>query len=114
MGYEIHIERTPAPTLDDWKAAVGETDGVRLNSAPAYATNPRTGEVISLDGADGDAEVYLDGRWIPCFRWSNEGLVDFRATTDFDDPGSQLRTIARALAHRLNAVVRGDEGEYYD
>jgi hypothetical protein len=114
MGYEIHIERDPPLTLDEWKAAVRATEGVRLNDSGASATNPRTREVVSIAGVDGDAEVDVAGRWLPCFRWRRAGSVVFRASRDFTDAQSPLRRIARELASKLDAAVRGDDGERYD
>jgi hypothetical protein len=114
MSCDIHIERTPALTLAEWKAAVHGIDGVRLDATGASATNPKTGEVISIAGVDGDAQIRLDGRWLPCFRWRAGGSVVFRASADFSNPQSQLRKIARELAGKLNAEIRGGEGERYD
>jgi hypothetical protein len=113
MGYEIHIERTPPFTLDEWKAAVRASHGVRLEDSRAVAINPTTQEVISILGKDGDAQVNVGGRWQPCFRWRG-GSVAFRASEDFSQEESELRKTVRQLAGKLTASVRGDEGECYD
>ena len=113
MGYNIHIERDTPITLAEWKDVVCTTAGVRLSAAGAFATNPRTGEVIAIPGADGDAEFNLAGSWIPCFRWQS-GSISFRANRGFSDPQDVLRCTARILAEKLNARMIGDEGERYD
>jgi len=114
MGYDIHIERDPPVTLTEWKSAVAATNGVRLDSSGARTTNPHTGEVISMRGADGDAQVFLDGEWLPWFRWQADGGVTFPASSGWEDSGNPIRTLARSLACRLNATLVGDEGETYD
>jgi hypothetical protein len=113
MGYEIHIERTPAFTLEEWRTAVRASDGVRLEGSGATAVN-LTREVISIAGKDGDAQVNIGGRWLPCFRWRRAGSVAFNASADFSQYESELRKTVRQLAGKLSAVVRGDDGEGYD
>ena len=112
MGYSIHIERDPPLTLAEWTAAVDQTTEVRLDTRGCSATNPKTGEVVSIAGSDGDAEVSIEGTWYPCFHWS-DGSVSFRASSDFHEPYTPLRRIAQELARRLKAKVVGDEGEEY-
>src|ERR1043166_3201179 len=85
MGYSIHIERDPPLTLAEWTAAVDQTTEVRLDTRGCSATNPKTGEVVSIAGSDGDAEVSIEGTWYPCFHWS-DGSVSFRASSDFHEP----------------------------
>jgi hypothetical protein len=34
-------------------------------------------------------------------------------TSDFDAPDSELRGIATALARKLDAIIKGDDGEAY-
>lgn len=114
MSYDVHIERTPPFTLDEWKDVVRTTHGVRLKDSGAVAKNPTTGEVISINGVDGDAEINVGGRWLHCFRWRAAGSVVFRADAGFSDGDSHLRKTARELARKLRAVVRGDDGEHYD
>jgi len=124
MAYEIHIERfplnedgepTPIP-LDDWKAALSATEGVRLcPPGDNTITNPKTGEVISIPRRDGDAEVYFSDEraWRPVFRWF-EGAAHVNAIFETGDSSHPVWVAAVALASRLGAVIRGDEGEVYD
>ncbi len=124
MAYGFHIERLPvgedgAPTtipLDEWRAAVSAMEGVRLcPPETGTITNPRTGEVISLPRQDGDLEVYFaDERiWRPVFRWSG-GAAHVKAAFDPGDSSDPVWVVAVALASRLGAVIRGEEGEVYD
>jgi hypothetical protein len=114
MGYDIYIERDPPLTLAEWKAAVGGTEGVRLDVTAIVATNPVTKERISLPGADGDASVHVGDRWLLYFRWRREGSVVFRASEAFDNAEDTLRKISLILARKLNAQVIGDGDEHYD
>jgi len=121
MAYELHIQRlrrdsvtgkTPIP-LEEWRAAVEATEGVRLYTLDAHTiTNPTTGEVIEIGAREGDAEVYLpDGKeWCALIRWF-QGAASFNARYE---PGHPVWTAAAALASHLGAVIRGDEGEIYD
>ena len=124
MAYELHIERLPLnnegdPTpipLDDWKAALSATEGVRLCAPGAKTiTNPNTGEVISIPRRDGDAEVYFPAEqaWHPVFRWF-EGAAHVNAKFEPGDLSHPASAAAVALASRLGAVIRGDDGESYD
>src|SRR5438309_2657802 len=113
MGYEIHIERDPPLTLQEWQSAVQTTEGVRLNPSGSSATNPRTGEVISIGGGEGDSQLRVEGEWLSCFRWRPSGSVVFKAGNRFTDPSSPVRQAARELARKLGAKGVGDEGEEY-
>jgi hypothetical protein len=124
MAYQLHIERLPLndegePTpilLEEWKSALAATPGVRLCAQGADTTsNPKTGEVISIPRRDGDAEVYFsaDGAWRSVFRWF-EGAAHLNARFEPGDSSHPVWVAAVALAGRLGAVVRGDNGEVYD
>lgn len=124
MSYDLHIERmgshpdsdpTPIP-LAEWASAVAGTEGVRLFAAEAHTiTNPKTGEVISIPSRRGDAEVFFPDtrQWHAVFRWSGDSAV-FAGRLDPGDSSHPVWAAAVALAHRLDAVIRGDEGEIYD
>ena len=124
MAYDLHIERigdgpdsdaTPIP-LADWSAAVAATEGVRLFAAPSHTiTNPKTGEVISIPAREGDTEVLFadSGQWHAVFRWRGDSAV-FAGRFDPGDASHPVWAAAVALASRLGAVIRGDEGEIYD
>jgi hypothetical protein len=117
MAYDLHIERAnEIPiALSDWRGAVEATEGVRVFAAAAHTiTNPKTGEVISIGARDGDAEVlFPDGEWVSVFRWRGESAA-FTARFDPTETSHPAWRAAVALATRLGAVIRGDEGELYD
>jgi hypothetical protein len=117
MAYDLHIARNgeqPIP-LSEWRGAVESTDGVRMFAAAAHTiTNPKTGEVISIGARDGDAEVlFPSGEWHSVFRWRGESAV-FAARFAPTETSHPVWRAAVALATRLGAVIRGDEGEVYD
>jgi hypothetical protein len=113
MGYAIHIKREKPITLEEWKLVASSTQDVRLDSGGASITNPQTGEVISIEGIEGDAQINVEGTWYPCFRWRPTGSVLFKAPAEFHDPESRIRRLACELAVKLDARVLGDEGEEY-
>jgi len=108
-------EPTPIP-LDEWKAALSSTEGVRLCPPGANRiANPKTGQVISIPRRDGDADVYFSDErvWYPVFRWFN-GAAHVNARFEPGDSSHPVWVAAVALATRLGAVIRGDDGEVYD
>ena len=111
MSYDLYIEREPPFTLDEWRRAVEAQSLLRYGPTHSTATNPTTGEVIMVRGAEGDASIELDGVWVNLFRW-RRGRVAFSAhvTERENTPASK---VAFALAQALNAVIRGEEGETY-
>jgi len=113
MGYDIHIRRDPQLMLSEWKSAVEATESVRLDSSVASITNPITKTVVSVPGADGDAQIDMDGHWTLVFCWRH-GEVVFRPCGDFDDPKGMVRRIAKNLAEHLGAQIIGDGGELYE
>jgi len=114
MGYELHFEREPVITLEEWKAGVSGVAHVRLNADGASATNPKTGEVISIGGVDGDAEIEVGNRWQPFFRWRDRGWITFGYVDDFDNPDSRVRQLIARLSGLLEAKVVDDEGEVHN
>ena len=124
MPYCLHISRltedpdedlTPIP-LEEWRAAVAVTEGVRVFTGKSHiATLPTTGQVIKVSANEGDAEVFFpsDDRWYLVFTWF-EGSASFAARLDPADASNRVWAVAASLATRLGAVIRGDEGELYD
>lgn len=124
MAYCLHICRptkdpdsdpTPIP-LEEWRAAVAATEGVRLFSGKAHiATLPTKGQVVKVSANEGDAEVFFpsDGQWYPVFRWF-EGSASFAARLEPGDASHPVWAVAASLATHLGAAISGDEGENYD
>ena len=115
MGRGPEEEPTPI-SLEEWQAAIAVTEGVRLIAAHSHSvTNPKTGEVITIPIREGDAEVFVPkhNAWSPVFRWRGGSAVFVGRV----QPGDKLDPIwiaAVALASRLGAVIRGDNGEIYN
>lgn len=112
MAYDLHIKREEGISLRDWQATVNASGLACLSEDTVSATNPGTGEVISLAGGTGTASVLIDQQWIPVFFWRS-GKVTFKApkqTTRAD----AVMGVALELAKVLDAAIYGDEGEAYD
>jgi hypothetical protein len=111
----------PAPwrpiPLEEWRAAVTATPGVRLYTAEFHTlTNPTTNQVLlRYKVKDGDTEVFFptEGQWHPAIRWF-KGVASFNARLEPGDASHPVWAAAVSLAARLNAVIQGDEGEIYD
>jgi hypothetical protein len=122
MAYAIHIARRTLEgqilpiALSEWRAVVQQNQNVRMAEGDFEITNPKTGEIIRLRNAGGDAEAFFPARdeWLRVFRWSPFGRISFTASRDFDLPTSVIRRLAADLAHALGASLVGDEGETYD
>jgi hypothetical protein len=122
MAYEIHIARRNSDAqilpiaLSEWRIVVQQTQNVRMAEGDLEIINPKTGEIIRLRNAGGDAEAFFAAKaeWLRVFRWSPSGRISFRAPSDFDLPTSGTRRLAAELAHALGASLIGDEGEVYD
>jgi hypothetical protein len=113
MAYEIHIARDTPITMAEWKSAVEATDGVRIFSGTHSLVNPKTGQRISIEASEGDAEILIEGTWRPCFRWF-EGSIILKAAAAFETyTDNKLWPVVRELATKLGAKVRGDDGEEY-
>ena len=123
MAYELHIERLgkdkhdeaiPIP-LEDWKAAVAATPGVRLCTPGVRKLTTPDGASINIPVQDGDLEVSFPGEqtWQAVFRWHN-GAASFNARFDPGDRSHPVWAAAVALASHLRAAIRGDDGERYD
>jgi hypothetical protein len=85
MAYEIHIERR-APegqilpiALSEWRAVVQQTQNVRMAEGDLEITNPKTGEIIRLRNAGGDAEAFFPQRLSGCVCFAGRLPVESRS-----------------------------------
>ena len=110
MGYDLHIKRMHDPiSLAEWKTFVAKMDlSVRLSSTPIIARNPKTGAEVMLPGSEGNAEVLIDGEWIPALYWY-PGSVSFKARGYMNSP--MFQKLVHQLAENLHAKIYGDEGD---
>lgn len=83
---------------------------LRYEPVDSRATNPKTGEVITVSAREGDVAMELNGRWVNIFRWRN-GRVVFEAP--IQNPKDPVSMAAFAVAAKLGAKVCGEEGETY-
>lgn len=122
MSYDLHIEHAemtgeeePVPILlEEWRAAVAATEGVRLFAGKAHILDI-AGHGIRSFANEGDVEVWFsrDRQWHYGFRWDG-GSATFSSRVDPGDMSHPVWAAAVALASRLGATIRGDEGETYD
>jgi len=124
MGYSLHIERENNPiAIEEWKKAVSEVSIARIQEAENIAVNPSTREKIQILVNEGDVEVLFKVKglkklfgqkasWKPSISFF-DGKAFFIATEDIENNANPVHQVAAALAKKLNAVVRGDEGEEY-
>ena len=121
MGYEIRIERLGDDgeptgeniTLEQWNAVISEFEGLSAGESAISATNPGTGEVVSIGGLQGVAEMMIGQESIPVFRWSR-GTISLSPPASFDQANDPVRQMAIKIAAALAARVVGEEGEFYE
>ena len=123
MAYELHIERLgedkhgeaiPIP-LEEWKAAIAATSGVRLCTPGFQTLTAPSGATLNIPVKDGDTEISFPDiqEWQAVFRW-HKGTVSFNAKFEPGDNSHPVWAAAVALASRLHAAIRGDDGESYE
>lgn len=114
MAYELHIKREPQGiSLDEWLQAVTTVPRLRLTNAPAEASNPLTGETVSVPSPKGTVEVLSEeDEWFIAFRFARN-QISFKATRNIESPFDPVHIAASALAEKLRAKIVGDEGELY-
>ena len=108
----MFIQRDSGISLEKWRQAVEATAGVQEDAGAASATNPATGEVISIPGREGDVAVQMDGKWVKAFHWEgNRATVYCRGSLERAD--HPVLMAAARLAAALFARIIGEEGEPY-
>jgi hypothetical protein len=93
-------EEEPAPILlEEWRAAVAATEGVRLFAGKVHGLD---GHVLSSPGNEGDVEVWSqkDRQWHWGFRWEG-GSATFSARVGPGDMSHPVWAAAVSLASRL-------------
>jgi len=81
--------------LEEWKTAINELEGIRLQSE------------------NNDAEIYYSGSWQTILKWDNKGKVSLRGKPEYFEFGSNVANITNLLAQKLKAKVYGDDGGFY-
>ena len=97
MGRRLHLTRTGgAISQDDWRTALADTPGVRLNR--------RTADTSDAELYDPQSKV-----WVPMFALA-DGRVSFPEVPGVHAMGHALRDAATHLARLLHARVLDDQG----
>jgi hypothetical protein len=111
MSFELRIERSGGIQMEEWKTALSLIPGVRLDSNDTHATNPTTGELVTVPGHDGDAAVLVDRKWIKVFRYDNYA-IRFRLGPALLDKAKILPVLqaAFAAARLLDATILDEDG----
>ena len=103
MAYDLYIESS-GKSLEKWKSYV-ESSPLLIASPKAEATNPRTGEVISIDTPD--AAKSENGLYFSPNNTSN-GLV-----ITISNPKEPDIIFLKKITKELGGTLVGDEGEEY-
>jgi hypothetical protein len=110
VSVEVILTRPAAAiSLLEWTRLVEEDDDLRLRRKPIVATNPTTGSTISIKAGQADAEIHVNGHWVPFLRFSN-GRLATKYVEDLDDPQNAKRLKIGAVAKRLGALIKTDAG----
>ena len=73
MSIALILTRPGSPiSLLEWTWLVEEDDDLRLRSEPYVAINQSTGAKISIKTGEADAELQVDGQWVPFLRFRTE------------------------------------------
>ena len=103
IAYDLHIESS-GKTLEQWKSYV-ESSPLLISSPKAEATNPRTGEVISIDtpnAAKSDNGLYFSPN-----KMSIGLVITISNPNDSDIP------LLKKVTKEFGGTLIGDEGEEY-
>ena len=74
VSVELIVTRPArAISLSEWTRLIGEDDDLRLRAEPYVATNPTSGARISIKTGQAEAEIEVNGQWIPFLRNQTAG-----------------------------------------
>lgn len=110
MGYDLHIERSREDqeaetiTLQEWVTVIAADPELKAIDA-VWATNPKTGEVITIR-CPGSAQWVRSSNPLVTFAYRS-GKISAK------NPSEPVLAKMKQLAARLGALVVGDEGELY-
>lgn len=119
LGAEIHIARLKqAPqsnwdwdsiSLEEWRAALRNTPGIRPKSEDKTARNPATGNEVKIRANPDVAEVYDSDSdtWTPLISWE-DGSAYFYPPPDEAFLSSPMMTSIVTLSSILEAVLLDD------
>ncbi len=97
-------------SLEEWLAFVAKDPTLRVMATPPTATNPATGEIISIRLRPGDTEFRASQEFVPFLGYS-DGELRMRYLDRFDNPTDPIRRqIAKVAAH-FGALIMCDAGD---
>ena len=88
-----------------------EDDDLRLRAEPYVAINPSTGAKISIKTGEADAELQLNGQWVPFLRFRKGGELTTKFVQEFDDPRNATRLKIASVARHFGALITTDAGD---
>lgn len=117
MSYCLSINRPPKHPgdfcdpieFDEWIDAVNEVNGVRFVGSDSDDANEEYAEVFFAEKPG----CGIDGVWETIFEYRDDGYIEFRGSSDYR-PDHPVWIAAAALAKKLQAQIRGQDGESYD
>jgi hypothetical protein len=71
-----------------------------LRREPYFAFNPGTGEKILINPGDADAEIQINGKWLPFLRF-RDGALSTKYVQESDNPQNAMRLKITAIATAL-------------
>jgi len=103
MAYDLHIENS-GKTIEQWISFVASSSFLAA-SPKAEATNPATGEVISIDMPD--AAKTENGLYFTSHSGSGGLTITISSPAESDLP------LLKEIVKEFGGVLVGDEGEEY-
>ncbi|UCE60711.1 MAG: hypothetical protein JSU63_02960 [Phycisphaerales bacterium] len=97
---------------EEWLRIVDEDPVLRLRTKPFSATNPKTGEVISISAGDAQAEFVGDDGVIPFLSYRS-GELSGKYVPDLEDPDNAVRRKIVEVAGLLDALITHDAGDEF-
>jgi hypothetical protein len=94
-------------TVEEWEKVISGQPDMRIRKEPYFAVNPRTLEKIVFPCGEADAEILVNGEWLPFLRFEQGSLVT-EYQDEFEDPANEIRIAIVHIAEALRAVVGTD------
>ena len=114
MSISLIIERRGEAieriSIDEWRQFVSHRNGIRFRTEPYVAGNALTSQQISLAPGEADAEILVNGEWLPFLRY-NRGKLVTEYHEAFEDPSNEIRNEIVCVLEALHAVVGTDLGD---
>ena len=116
MSVEVLVERhdegnAPTPIdIGEWKEILEADPQLRMHAEAYHAIHPTTGEQLTIRAGEADAEIHVDGKWLPFLRF-RRGALMIKYQSEFENPENELRKKIAQIARQLRAVVTSDASD---